>query len=102
MLQVEIQHPHGKLERRQLPDNCIIGKGAQNELRLDSWRIGREHARLFKTPSGVLIEDLGAFGGVTVNGERVEAYHYAWDTRAARVAALRKALVAHLLEADAA
>ena len=37
-----------------------------------------------------------------INGERVEAYHYAWDTRAARVAALRKALVAHLLEADAA
>ncbi len=75
MLQVEIQHPQGKLERRQLPDNCIIGKGAQNELRLDSWRIGREHARLFKTPSGVLIEDLGAFGGVTVNGERVDAQY---------------------------
>ena len=75
MLQVEIQHPKGKLERLQVPDDCIIGKGAQNEVRLESWRIGKEHARLFKTPSGVLVEDLGAFGGVTVNGQRIEAQY---------------------------
>jgi len=75
MLQVEIQHPKGKLERLQVPDDCIIGKGAQNEVRLESWRIGKEHARLFKTPSGVLVEDLGAFGGITVNGQRIEAQY---------------------------
>ena len=75
MLQVEIQHPQGKLERLQVPDDCIIGKGAQNEVRLESWRIGKEHARLFKTPSGVLVEDLGTFGGVTVNGQRIEAQY---------------------------
>jgi pilus assembly protein CpaF len=42
---------------------------------LDSWRIGKEHARLYKTPSGVLVEDLGAFGGVTVNGARIDAQY---------------------------
>jgi pilus assembly protein CpaF len=75
MLQVDIQHPDGVRQSVQAPDDCVIGKGAQNEVRLESWRIGKEHARLFKTPSGVLVEDLGAFGGVTVNGERINAQY---------------------------
>jgi pilus assembly protein CpaF len=58
-----------------VPDECIIGKGAQNEIRLDSWRVGREHARLFSTPGGVLVEDLGGFGGVAVNGSRISGQY---------------------------
>src|SRR5690606_35158027 len=38
-------------------------------------RVGKEHARLFATPSGVLLEDMGAFAGVTVNGERIAEQH---------------------------
>ena len=34
--------------------------------------MGKEHARLFTTPSGVLLEDMGAFGGILVNGERID------------------------------
>lgn len=75
MLQLEIQDPDGTTKLVQAPDDCVIGKSAQNEVRLDSWRVGKEHARLFKTPSGVLVEDMGAFGGVTVNGERIDAQY---------------------------
>ncbi|MDB5796839.1 MAG: type secretion system protein [Paucimonas sp.] len=75
MLQIEIQDAEGKTSLVQAPDECLIGKSAQNEVRLDSWRVGREHARLFNTPSGVLLEDMGAFGGVSVNGSRIDTQY---------------------------
>ncbi len=75
MLQVEINAPDGTQRLVQVPDECIIGKGAENEIRLDSWRLGKEHARLFRTPAGVFVEDLGTFAGVSVNAERVESQH---------------------------
>ncbi len=75
MLQVEITDAEGSQRLVQTPDDCVIGKGAQNEIRLDSWRIAKEHARLFKTPSGVLLEDMGAFGGVNVNGTRIDSQY---------------------------
>ena len=75
MLQIDILHPDGKVQQLQAPDECIIGKGGQNEVRLDSWRVSKEHARLINTPAGVLVEDMGAFTGVTVNGERIESQH---------------------------
>ena len=75
MLQVEINGPDGTQRLVQVPDECIIGKGAENEIRLDSWRLGKEHARLFRTPAGVFVENLGAFAGVSVNAERVESQH---------------------------
>ena len=75
MLQIDIEQPGGTVRRLQAPDDCVIGKGAQNEVRLDSWRVGKEHARLFCTPSGVLLDDLGTFAGTSVNGERVQGQH---------------------------
>ena len=75
MLQIEITDPDGTQRLLQAPDDCVIGKGRDNEVRLDSWRVGREHARLFRTPGGVLLEDMGAFGGVFVNEERIDAQH---------------------------
>lgn len=75
MLQIEITDSNGATRLVTVPDDSIIGKGAQCEVRLDSWRLGKEHARLFSTPSGVLLEDMGSFGGVTVNGERIDAQY---------------------------
>lgn len=75
MLQVEIQDPDGVTTLVQAPDDSVIGKGVQSEIRLNSWRVGKDHARLFKTPSGILLEDAGSFGGVQVNGERIEAQY---------------------------
>jgi pilus assembly protein CpaF len=72
MLQVEIIDPDGEKRLVQVPDDCVIGKSAQNEIRLDSWRVSKEHARLFTTPSGVLVDDMGGLGGVNVNGQRIE------------------------------
>ncbi|HTH77837.1 MAG TPA: ATPase, T2SS/T4P/T4SS family, partial [Ramlibacter sp.] len=75
MLQVEIEMPDGTLSLLDVPEDSVIGKGAQSEIRLDSWRVGKEHARIFKTPGGVLVEDMGAFGGLQVNGERVDGQY---------------------------
>ena len=75
MLQIEITGPDGLQRLVQVPDDSMIGKGSQNEIRLDSWRVGKEHARLFKTPGGVLLEDMGTFGGVLVNNERIDSQH---------------------------
>jgi pilus assembly protein CpaF len=71
MLQVEITRADGSKKLLQAPDEAVIGKGPQNEIRLDSWRIAKEHARLVKTPAGILIEDMGAFSGVQVNDRRI-------------------------------
>ncbi|MBB4842631.1 pilus assembly protein CpaF [Paucibacter oligotrophus] len=75
MLQIDITHPDGASQSVQVDDDCVIGKSAQCELRLDSWRVGKEHARLCRTPAGVLLDDLGTFGGVSVNGQRVSSQH---------------------------
>ncbi len=72
MLHIEIQAPDGKKTLMQAPDDSVIGKGVHSEVRLDSWRVSREHARLFRTPGGVLLEDMGAFGGILVNGQRID------------------------------
>ena len=73
MLQIEIIGPDGARQLVQAPDDCGIGKSAESAVQLNSWRIGKEHARLFRTPAGVLIDDSGAFGGVLVNGQRIDA-----------------------------
>ena len=75
MLQVEVTLPDGSRKALHAPADAIIGKGAQNEIRLDNWRIGKEHAHIFKTPVGVFIEDMGAFGGVNINGQRINSQY---------------------------
>ena len=72
MFQVEIEDASGARRCVEAADCCIVGRGAQNEVRLDGWRVSKEHARLFETPSGVLLEDMGAFAGVSVNGLRID------------------------------
>ncbi len=73
MLQVEIIDADQAPRLVQAPDDCILGKGAQTGIQLDSWRVSKEHARLLRTPSGVLIEDMGSFAGVSVNGQRIDS-----------------------------
>jgi pilus assembly protein CpaF len=75
MIDLEIIHPDGRRQQLSAPDMCSIGKGAQCEVRLDNWRIAKEHARLFTSPAGVLIDDTGSFGGVQVNGQRIQAQY---------------------------
>ncbi|MBV7536051.1 Flp pilus assembly complex ATPase component TadA [Duganella sp. sic0402] len=75
MLEIEIMSGDGDARLLEAPDEAILGKGAHSEIRLDSWRVSKEHARLYRTPAGVLVQDLGSYAGLFVNGERVEAQH---------------------------
>jgi pilus assembly protein CpaF len=75
MLEIEVLDADGACRLLRAPEECIIGKAAQSEIRLDGWRIGREHARLFSTPAGIVLEDLGTIAGVTVNGARIVGQH---------------------------
>ena len=50
---------------------AIIGKGRGCAVQLAGWRVGREHARVMRTPQGIMLEDLGQFSGTWVNGSRV-------------------------------
>jgi pilus assembly protein CpaF len=75
MIELEITHADGETRVIEVPDEAVLGKGAQNEVRLDSWRVGKEHARMYRTPGGVLLQDLGSYSGMSVNGERVESQY---------------------------
>jgi pilus assembly protein CpaF len=52
-------------------DPITIGKGRECDVRLAGWRVGRLHARVVRTGQGLILEDLGQFGGTWVNGSRV-------------------------------
>lgn len=48
-----------------------IGRGEDNDIRLDSLQISTHHARLIKDGSQVFIEDLNSTNGVFVNGKKI-------------------------------
>ena len=50
---------------------AVIGRDSSCDVRLESWRVGRTHARLTRTRGGILIEDLGHITGTWINGERI-------------------------------
>jgi pilus assembly protein CpaF len=75
MIELEILHADGDTKVLNIPDEAVLGKSALNEVRLDSWRVGKEHARMYRTPGGVLLQDLGSYSGMSVNGERVESQY---------------------------
>ncbi|HKO68786.1 MAG TPA: ATPase, T2SS/T4P/T4SS family [Burkholderiaceae bacterium] len=50
---------------------AVIGRASSCDVRLESWRVGRTHARLTRTRGGILIEDLGHMTGTWINGERI-------------------------------
>lgn len=75
MFQINILEADKK-PRTEVVDNtdAMIGKGRECHIRLSGWRIGREHARVFRTKNGLFIQDLGQFHGTWVNGARVDQY----------------------------
>jgi pilus assembly protein CpaF len=75
MFKIEIIQPDGSTTLLEVPDECIAGSSANNDVHLESWRVSKQHARFMKTPSGVLIADMGSYLGLTVNGMRVTGQH---------------------------
>lgn len=75
MIEIEITDNNGVVRRVEAPDECVIGKSPRSDIRLDSWRIAKEHARLFKTSSGILLTDAGNLAGTTVNDQRIDSQY---------------------------
>lgn len=75
MFQINITDSDKKQRLELIEDTAaMIGKSRECPVRLSGWRIGREHARIFRTRSGLFIQDLGQFSGTWVNGSRVEQH----------------------------
>jgi pilus assembly protein CpaF len=75
MFQIHITDPDRKQRAELIEDTAaMIGKSRECHIRLSGWRIGREHARIYRTKSGLFIQDLGQFSGTWVNGNRVEQH----------------------------
>lgn len=71
MFRIEIKNADGTVKWLDVSDQCTAGSKPSNEIWLDNWRVSKEHARLVRTPCGVLLEDMGTFAGVAVNGVRI-------------------------------
>ncbi|NYE26432.1 pilus assembly protein CpaF [Pigmentiphaga litoralis] len=74
MLQIEILDEDSQPRRLDVAAPALVGRSDACAVRLRNWRVARVHARLVHHPEGVFIEDLGSFGGTTVNGKRVVQY----------------------------
>ncbi|MGB3052240.1 MAG: FHA domain-containing protein, partial [Polyangiales bacterium] len=55
-----------------LRDQITIGRQDGNSIRLTERNVSRSHARLLKRNEAYIVEDLGSYNGVTVNGERID------------------------------
>ncbi|HSK70760.1 MAG TPA: FHA domain-containing protein, partial [Pyrinomonadaceae bacterium] len=49
----------------------VIGRADASDIQLDGLQISNRHARLVKTNSGIVIEDLNSTNGIYLNGNRV-------------------------------
>ena len=52
-------------------DEITIGRQEGNTIRLTERNVSRRHARLMRNNGHVLIEDLGSYNGIRINGDRI-------------------------------
>ncbi|CAB3859852.1 hypothetical protein LMG26689_02431 [Achromobacter animicus] len=71
MLNIELTFEDAAQQQLKLPAPVLIGRGADCALRIPTWRIGRQHARLVCEADVIVLEDLGTLAGTMVNGVRV-------------------------------
>ena len=55
-----------------LREEVTIGRTEGNTIRLTERNVSRHHARLLKRNGSYIIEDLGSYNGVIVNGDRID------------------------------
>ena len=51
----------------------LLGRDVTNDIALGDSEVSRQHARLTRTPGGIVVEDLGSTNGTFINGERLVA-----------------------------
>ncbi|MBU1219950.1 FHA domain-containing protein [Myxococcota bacterium] len=56
---------------RLLRDEITIGRKEGNTIRLTERNVSRRHAKLFKKDSLFILEDLGSYNGVKLNGKKI-------------------------------
>lgn len=71
MLEIQMTFDDATTRKIVTAAPVLIGRGVHCDLRIANWRVGRQHARLRRDASAVVLEDLGALGGSFVNGLRV-------------------------------
>lgn len=76
----------------------IIGRDATCEIPLDVRGVSRQHARIQRTPLGVVITDLNSTNGTRVNGVPIEMRHLTDGDRVVLGRAVLKYLVSDNLE----
>lgn len=59
-------------QRWQIESQIVIGRDASCELVIVDRQVSRYHARIERTPEGVVLEDLGSKNGTFCNGDRIE------------------------------
>lgn len=66
---------HLLFERLFTDENSVlaVGRGPDNDIRLDGLQISNHHARFHRTAAGVFVEDAGSTNGVYLNGVRLTA-----------------------------
>ena len=63
---------HDREEFAIFSGGAVIGRAPEVDIRLDSPRVSRHHARLTLGDAGIVIEDLGSRNGTFVNDSRIE------------------------------
>src|SRR5256885_1616141 len=66
-----LEQPSG--ERRYVQSELRIGRGEQNDLRLNDASVSRHHAFLRRVDGRYLLSDVGSQNGTFVNGRQVHA-----------------------------
>ncbi|MBM2835033.1 MAG: hypothetical protein HW406_2194, partial [Candidatus Brocadiaceae bacterium] len=65
----------GQKKSYPLKDVTIIGRASTTDIKFDDLLVSRHHARICKSASGYLIEDLGSQNGVFLGSERITSPH---------------------------
>ncbi len=59
--------------RLSAPARVVLGRSSSNEIAIRSEKASRQHARVWSTPHGWMIEDLGSRNGTFVGGKRIDS-----------------------------
>ena len=65
----------GQKKSYPLKDVTIIGRASTTDIKFDDLLVSRHHARICRSASGYLIEDLGSQNGVFLGSERITSPH---------------------------